>query len=281
MVVQSDDEGMDERVLAELAAPSELFDRMLSLAALDAAGTGPYYDEMLLRVDESSLRTPAGSTDAPVSAYCSATTELLDSVDSSHDAPVTAVFDIGHLRGWLSWVDDGDGVSVRFVGDPATGRASHIELASGDATATVDCVDDPGLYDELPLELPGRFTDGERFLLADGTPAPTVVETTARQLRRIADGVRAADAADAHPVVVADGSFRFELVGDGTVRASDALAGQVSGPDVHNEYGDGFAHVAAVLAGEVTLQTGPDAPLAVVTERSGFTLRYVLSPVES
>lgn len=275
---------MDEQPLAELAAPAPVFDRMLSLAAVEPPGSDePHYDEMLLRIDESSLRTPAGSADAPLSAYCTVSTELLDAYDGVGGSPATAVFDIAELRDWMRWVasDGADDVSVRVVGDPDSGEASALVVRSGDATARVDCAVDSGLLASVSLELPERFTDDERFLLADGAPAPTVVETDADQLRRIAAGAGTADASGPYPLVVADGSLRFELVADGRVRASDELSGRVEGPDVANEYGRAFARVADVLRGPVTLQTGPDAPLAVVTERSGFTLRYVLSRAES
>jgi hypothetical protein len=273
---------MDEQPLAELAAPSQVFERMLSFAAVEPPGSDePYYDEMLLRFDESALQTPAGSADAPLSAYCTARTELLDAFDAADDTPVTAVFDIVELRDWMEWVGDGDaGVSVRVDGDPETGDASRLVVRSGDATARVDCFRDSALLAGVSLELPGRFTDDERFLLDDGRPAPTVVETEADQLRRIADGVRTAGEAT-FPFVVDDGSFRFELSEDGGPRASDELAAEVTGPDVRNEYGGALGRVADMLAGPVTLQTGPGEPLAVVSCRSGFTLRYVLSQGES
>ncbi|MFD1645537.1 hypothetical protein [Haloarchaeobius litoreus] len=273
---------MDAQPLAELAAPAAVFERMLSLAAVEPPGSDePYYDEMLLQIDESSLRTPAGSVDAPLSAYCTAEADLLDAVDGVEGGPVTAVFDIVELRDWMAWVDDGgEGVSVRVDGDPETSEASALVVRSGAATARVDCVRDSGLLADVPRELPGRFTADERFRLADGTPAPTVVETDADQLRRIASGVRTAGTAT-FPFVVADGALRFELEEGGRARASAELAGEVSGPDVHNEYGGALGRVADVLTGPVTLQTGPDAPLAVVSRHSGFTLRYVLSRVES
>ena len=269
---------MDEELLAEFTAPSQMFERMLSLAAVEPPDSAePYYDEMLVRVDGSSLRTPAGSADAPLSAYCTARTELLDAFDAVEETLVTAVFDIVELRDWLAWVGDVEGdVSVRVDGDPETGCASRLVVRSGDATARIDCASDSALRADVSLELPARFTDDERFLLADGTPAPTVVETEADQLRRIADGVRTAGATT-YPFVVDDGSLRFELREDGTPRASDELAGEVSGPAVRNEYGGALGGVADVLTGSVTLQTGPGEPLAVVSRRSGFTLRYVLS----
>lgn len=273
---------MNAEPLAELAAPAAVFERMLSLASVEPPDSAEaYYDEMLLRIDESSLQTPAGSTDAPLSAYCTAETALLDAFDGVEGGPVTAVFDIAELRDWMAWVDDGDeGVSVTVEGDSDSGEASALVVRSGGATARVDCVRDSALLADVPLELPGRFTEDERFLLADGTAAPTVVETDADQLRRIADGVRTAGA-KTFPVVVDDGALRFELVEDGRLRASDELAGTVSGPDVGNAYGTAFGSVADVVDGAVTLQTGPDAPLAVVSRHSGFTLRYVLSRVEA
>lgn len=259
-----------------------MFERMLSLAAVEPPGSAePYYDEMLVRVDGSSLRTPAGSADAPLSAYCTARTELLDTFDAVAETPVTAVFDIVELRDWLAWVGGGEGdISVRMDGDPETGYASRLVVRSGDATARIDCVRDSALGADVSLTLPDRFTEDERFLLADGTPAPTVVETEADQLRRIADGLRTAGAAT-FPFVVDDGSLQFELREDGRLRACEELTGEVSGPAVRNEYVGPLGRAADVLTGPVTLQTGPGQPLAVVSRRSGFTLRYVLSQGES
>ncbi len=271
---------MDEGLLAELTAPYDLFDRMLSVAGLHPAGVEePYYDEMLLRIDEDRLETPAGSTTSSLATYCSASASMLDGFALHRDEPVTALFDIGEVQDWLAWVDDGGPVTVRVFGDPETGNAGELALSAGGLEAHVDCYRDPEMLAEVTLELPNRFTDEERFILEDGELAPTVVETRAEELARIADGVELDRATTTYPFVVRDSALRVELGDTRYTRATGTLDGAVTGPDVRNEYDRGFSLVFDTVRGPVTVQTGPDEPLVVVSDREAFTLRYVLLPI--
>ena len=271
---------MDERLLAELTAPYDVFDRMFAIAAIrPTSASDPYYDEMLLRIDDERLETPAGSTSSALSTYCTASATLLDDHAVYCDSPVTAVFDIAEVRDWLDWVDDGGPVTVRVLGDPDTGTAAELVCSTARVEARVDCYRDPELLADVPLELPDRFTDDERFVLEDGDLAPTVVETTASELEFVADGVELDRATRSYPFVVRDGSLRVELGGDSYARARGELDAVVTGPDVRNEYDDGFGLVARTLRGAVTVQTGPNQPLVVVSEREEFTARYVLLPI--
>jgi hypothetical protein len=106
------------------------------------------------------------------------------------------------------------------------------------------------------------------------------VETTASAMRRVADAVAMSRTVDYHPLRIEDGELRLDLECRTGPRAFGRLSGEVlEGPDVHNEYEDGFAEVFRCLSGGVELQTGADHPLVVVKRGDGYTLRYVIMPV--
>ncbi|WP_435358591.1 hypothetical protein [Haloarchaeobius sp. DFWS5] len=130
----------------------------------------------------------------------------------------------------------------------------------------------------MTLELPDRFTDEERFVLENGSIAPTVVETTADQLARITTAVDSMSRTNRYPVTVQDGAFCLDLDDGRGTWVSDRLSGTVNGPDVRNEYGEAFARLVAAVRGPVVVQTGQGQPLVVVQEREHFTLRYLVVP---
>lgn len=265
----------DDRV-ARLVAPRADVQRMLSLAALCPDEGDPHFDELFLRFDESGFETPAGNATAPVSAYCSADTALFDTVYVGADEAAKAVFDIGEFLGWLAWVaDPADTVTLTFEGDRETGFVSCIYLESGDLSTRVDCYSGADVTGRITQDLRHDFDDAERYSV-DGQRLPTVVETDASTLLTIVAAVQQAPGGDDVPFVVEDGELRVSVGG----RARGRLPAEVvNGPDVYNEYAGGFEPVFETLSGQVTLQTGPDAPLAVVQVRDHYTARYVLPPV--
>lgn len=268
---------MTRETLATLSAQRAALERMVRLAALDGT-TGPYYDEMLVRVTEDRVETPAGKTDSWMAAYCTVQHDAFDDVSLVIDEPATAIFDIDAALGWLDWLD-ADGVEVCLLGDPETGFGGTLELRTDDATVKLACDHGPELLGEVTMELPARFDANERFRLEDGSYAPTSIDTTASTLTRVADAVDLAETVDGYPVRVDDGELVLDVGSDlSRAHARAPLAGSVTGDDVHNRYGPEFAALADALTGDLTLQTGPDEPLVVVQDHAQFTLRYVLLP---
>jgi hypothetical protein len=271
---------MDERTLARLRGSHDVFRRMIALAGVQPSRSAdPYYDEMLVRLTPDAVETPAGSTTSSLATYCTVSMEVFDYTEVSHDGPVTAIFDIVEVLEWLSWVDRGSPIEVRFEGDPETGNVSHLVLDGGRVEARVDCYRDTELLAQITFELPQRFTEDERFVLEDGSLAPTVVETTARELERIAAGIDLDVNLVNYPFVVEDGDLRVDLSNGNYRRAGGTLEATVNGPDVANEYGDGFAAVSETIHGPVTVQTSQDGPLVIVQDRPAYTLRYVVLPI--
>jgi hypothetical protein len=271
---------MAEETLGRLVAPASVVERTMAYATLRPdPDADPYYDEILLEIRPEGVATPAGSTSSSLATYCTGDAELFDELSTVGDAALTAIFDIEEFTAWLRWVDDGSPIEIEFVGDSEAGILGAFHLSNGAQTAVVDCYRDPLLLEELTFELPSRFTDEGRFLLENGEPAPTRVEMTAAAMERLVDAVDRSTVLDRYPFVVSDGDVRVDLDGGGT-RVSGALPGTVrSGPDVHNQYEEGFRAVFSCLSGEFELQTGPDEPLVVVERGASYTLRYVIMPV--
>lgn len=272
---------MAEETLGRLVAPASVVERTMAYATLRPdPDADPYYDEILLEIGPDGVATPAGSTSSSLATYCTGEADLFEDLSTVDDAALTAIFDIEEFTAWLRWVDDGSPIEVEFVGDPEAGIVGAFHLSNGAQTAVVDCYRDPLLLEELTFELPSRFTDEDRFLLENGEPAPTQVQTTAAAMERLADAVDRSPAVDRYPFVLSDGDVQVDLDGGGGTRVSGTLPGTVrSGPDVHNQYEEGFRAVFGCLSGELELQTGPDEPLVVVEDGADYTLRYVIMPV--
>lgn len=272
---------MGEEPLGRVVAPAEAIERTMALATLrPGPDADPYYDEILVEFGPDGVRTPAGSTSSSLATYCTGEADLFERLETVDDRRLTAVFDIAEFTAWLRWVDDGSPVEIAFVGDPDGDVISAFRITNGDLTAVVDCYRDPELLESLTFELPSRFTDDDRFLLETGEPAPVRVETTASEMRRIAEAVALSRTVEYHPFRIEEGELRLDLERRTGQIAFGRLSGEVrSGPDVHNEYDTEFAEVFRCLSGEVELQTGADQPLVVVQRGDGYTLRYVIMPV--
>ncbi|NHN40273.1 hypothetical protein G9C85_01305 [Halorubellus sp. JP-L1] len=268
---------MTREPLATLSGSRAGFREMVNLAAL-GTGDGVYYDEMLVRVTADRVETPAGKRETSMAAYCTVEHGAFDGVSLHIDEPAVAIFDIEAALGWLEWLE-ADDVDVVLLGDPGDAFAGTLEFRTDAETVQVACRHGPEILGEVTTELPSRFDDADRFRLEDGSRAPTLVETTAGELERLADAVELAETVDGYPVVVADGRFELDVGSElSLAHARTTLDGKVTGPDVANRYSADLAALARALDGDVVLQTGPDEPLVVVQTHSLFTLRYVLLP---
>lgn len=268
---------MTRETLATVSAPRETLQRMVAIGSLETE-EGGYYDEMLVRVDENRVETPAGKADTAMAAYCTVAPAAFEDVSLHLDRPARAIFDIGAVLGWLDWLE-ADHVEVALLGDPTEAFAGTIELRTPAETVRVACQHGAEVLAEVTMELPSRFDDDERFRLEDGSFAPTRVETTASELERLVDAVELAETVDGYPFRVADGDLQLEVGSELSMASVEAsLEGTAVGPDVQNRYGVELAVVARALRGDLRLQTGPDEPLVVTQVHDLFTLRYVLLP---
>lgn len=264
---------MTPEPLARVACDPPELATMIEYAAL-RSGDSHAHDVMFVRVAEDRTETPAAAPGAEVKAYCTARAAMFDDLAVLVDGPVDAMFDIDRVLGWHDWHGDDD-LTVTFEGDPATGVTERLVHETADAEVVIPC-DTDWTRDEVSLALPGQFRD-DRLLGADGEPVPTVVRTDASELRRLVTASRLAGAEDEYEIVVDDGDLRIQVHDDGGTRASATLEATVSGPDVRAAVGPGFDRVVSSLVGPVQLQTGPDAPVAVVRTHEAFSLRFLVA----
>jgi hypothetical protein len=267
---------MTRETLATMTAPTAAFERMVRLASLEQA-SGVYYDEMLVRVTEDHIETPAGKRETSIAAYCTIDHAAFDDVSLVIDDPATAIFDIDAALGWLEWLDS-DVVEVAVLGDPEESFGGTLELRTDDETVRMACDHGPEVLSKVTMELPSRFEDDE-FRLEDGSVAPTRVETTMATLERIADAVELAETVDGYPFTIEAGMLTLDVGSElSRSHAWTDLDADVDGDDVDNQYGAEFAAVTHALEGDVTIQTGPNEPLVLVQSHDLFTLRYLLLP---
>lgn len=262
---------MVEELAAIESTPAAIADS-IRRAALYAEGNQPH-EQMFVQVDSDRIETPASAADASQTSYCTIYDHRFDALQVRE--PVTALFDVEEVLGWLDWFDGDGSIRMALRGDPGAEVCSQLVIENERRTVTLACVDDPAILQQVDRWLPDRFENGT-YHDEHGDPLPTRIQTTAADLQELVAGVEALEDATTYPVVAIDGRFLLELHGEQTT-VEATLSGDVSGPDVRNQYGDGFARVARGVDGDVTLQTSPGGDLVVVGGRPGAVVRHYVS----
>jgi hypothetical protein len=265
---------MSEAALATIRCPADRLAGAIGTAALDGPGSEPH-EEMFARVSEEGLTTPASAAESTQSSFCTLGRPLFD--DLAATEPVEALFPVRAALDWLSWFGEEE-ITVTFVGERGATVASRLRLVGADRTVALDCIDDPAVLKEIRLWLPDRF-DGAQFLDGEGDPAPTQIETTTGELRRVVEAVGHCAGVEQYPLAVEADELRFECDGE-TTTVAGTLEATVDGPAIDYLYGPGFGRVVRTLSGPVSLQATRTGQLAVVQDRQAATYRYVLQPVE-
>lgn len=257
--------------LAVLEGHPDNIANAIKRAALYAEDTDAH-EAMFVEVDDEAIETPASAPNATQAAYCTMGAGLFDELSALE--PVKALFPVTDVLEWLAWFDE-PSVRVTLVGAPGAEVVSELVITGIDHEVRLDCLSNPAVLEDVEIWLPQRF-DGARFLDVTGEPVPTHVETDIAALERIVDAVDRCEDVGTYPLALEDGTLWFRIQGE-TATASGKLDATVEGPDFEHRFGPGFARIVRALEGEVSLQTGPDYPLAVVRERPGVTLRYFVA----
>lgn len=263
--------GMENELAVIETSPQRLRE-VVRAAALDSEGNDPY-EEMFVEVDDDALETPGGAEDATQASYCTFRAERFERLAASE--PVTALFPVPDLLAWLDWLAAESTLRVSFVGERGLQVASRLVLASHDRTVSLSCLDDPAVLESIDTWLPDRFEDG-RFLDTAGRPMPTRIQTTAGALRPIVEAVDRCAGVDSYPLTTTADGLSFEASGD-MASVTGELDAVVSGPDVDNLYGPGFARVVRGLEGQVELHTAPQGDLAVLSDHPSTRLRFYVA----
>lgn len=259
--------------LARLAGTPDRLANIVETAAL-SGGVDPH-DEIFVRLTDEIVDTPASTPDAEQVSFCTASATRFDDLSLLAGESARALFAVPPTLAWLDWLGDRHDRVVTTV-EGTHGIATQLVLRAGPDTVTVPCASD-WESDAISYDIADRFDDAT-FLDEDGDPLPVRIETSAAELRRLVEAARIADCTEDIPVVVEGDDLRVTLDTDEAACVEGSLEATVTGPDCRNRYGEGLVRVATAIEGELTLQTGPGRSLAIVKERPGFTLRYVVRP---
>lgn len=246
--------------------------RAISTAALATAEEDPY-TEMFVRIDGTGIDTPASAVDAPLASFCTLHPSLFEEFTVFEST--AALFPIEPMLDWLAYFDDEQSLTITVVGESGAEYASAFRFESDRRELRFECLDAPELIENVEITLPDRFVD-RQFLAESGEPAPTTVETTAEELDRLVEAAARCAGVESYPLSYRGGRLTFELSGERTA-VSGTLDAAVDGPAFEHRYGAEFARIVRAVEGEVTLQTGPNHPLAVRCTDPGVTYRYVLT----
>lgn len=236
--------------------------------------SSPYFRRMLFRVGDGWVDTPAGSLATAPAGYMTFTEEYFGDVQVDGDAPVKVVLGAEGVTQMAACIDRGEQTRIDLFGDPDCGCATEIRVNAGETTIRFDELPDESFLADVPERMSETF-DGGRFRLEDGSPAPTVVETTAASLSRIVDAVEAVDGAT-YPLSVSEDGPELDVARRGVSACARLPGRRVEGPTVQNRYGEAFARAVRTLEGDLRLETAPDGPLAIVSDGEEHTARIVV-----
>lgn len=262
-------------LLAKISGTRGCFERLVRQTALwpDEADA-PYFEQMLFRLGDGWVDTPAGAVASAPAVYLSLDSEYFDEFSLHTDAPFRTLLSAQTMNQLLACIGDAHHLSMELYGDPETRFATEMHVEADETTVQFDRMPDAGAVVDVPDEMPKTFEDG-RFHVSDGMPAPTVVETTTDALSRVIEAVDAMDGSS-YPLVVSEGGLMLDLARRGVLARATLYGDHVEGPTVHNLYGDEFARAVQTLDGPVRLETSPDGPLALVRDTGELTNRIVV-----
>lgn len=289
---------MTEQELGTIRGPSQRIREIIAKTALAGRGD-PYHSDVYVSVTDGRVDTIVGSDGNTVLTYCTFTEDALSEVNvETDDETAQAIFNTPNFLSYLDFASDGGEVQLSLRGDPDAELASVLEV-TGALNTRVMLPTSDSILDEVPLVLPERFNDDNEFEGKDGALA-TTIETDSEQIQRLIEVVDYDPETEFYPITVEevdevdddgegdpkpDEEFEFALdIGRDSGR--NAVWGELSADSVtseeelQNHYHEGFEPVFDTLGGDLSLQTAPGgAPLAVVQERDGATIRHIIANV--
>lgn len=276
---------MSNEVHARIRGKANKFNRLLTLSAL--AGNGdPYHENVYLEIQDGRVDVLQQAPGEVVLSYCTFTEDFFTEIENERDQPGKVILDVDDALTYLDIASSGGTVEMIFKGQEDAELATVMRSEGALETeiyvpASQDILD--GIPNEGGNDLTTRFDDDQRFGSApvghdDRKVLPTSIRSTSDQVDKIIQAVDVDSEAEFYPVSVSNGEFLIDIGGSSrqaTVHGS-LSADEVDGPDVDNDYFDGFKDIFHTLSGNVWLQTAPDAPLCVVqNDYDGMTIRHV------
>lgn len=203
--------------------------------------------------------------------------------DGYSEEVAQSLFKVKTFLFYLDLVDDGGEITIEFRGQENADRAS-IAVMKSSLTAKIHLPDSDSIMQNIDKKIMGRYNGDNIYGVGDKT-LDTVVRVDVSQLDKIVEVVDNDEISGIRqfPIVVEDGQLMLN-VGDRKTRNSVSgplVTESVDGPDCESTYEPGFEESISSMNGVVMLNTGPSArgaPLSLVEEGQGYTVRHAMAP---
>jgi hypothetical protein len=277
---------MTEQELGTIRGPSQRIREIITQTSLAGRGD-PYHGDVYVSVSDGQVDTVVASQGNTLLTYCTFTEQNLSEIGVEvEEEQVKAIFNTASFLSYLDFASDGGEVELSLRGNPEDTLASVLEV-TGALNTRIMLPTSESILDDVPVPaLPNRFDSDNNFEGASGA-LETTIETNVEQIQRLIEVVDYDPETKLYPITVEETDDEFEFALDiGRESGRNAVWGELSAQSVEseselqNEYHEGFEPVFDTLSGDVTLQTAPGgAPLAVVQERDGATIRHVIANI--
>lgn len=269
-----------EEVLATIEAPSQRIREAIESVAL----AGPFHSDVYLNIRDGQVNAIVGSAGNIVVSYCTFGT-YFDDITVEEGESVEAIIEVDELLTHLSFGDEGD-VKLNFRGDSSEdSRLASVLEITGSLNSRLILTDAETVLEEVPLGLPDRWNDDQRYVGDGEEEMPVKIQTDVSEIATIMEVVDYDPEMDYFPITVEDGDFYLDVSAEDAPNRNAVWGGlnaqSVESPeDFTNYYHEGFEEVFNTLTDTVELQTAhTGAPLAVVQEGDGRVIRHMLGQV--
>lgn len=262
---------------ATLRGSAQKLSRMVEWASLGGVGD-PYHGDLYTRVTEDSIEFIAGSQGNVVVAYCDFDEGFVEDIELDGTDELEAIIQVSDFFNCHELATDGGTTEFRLIGDDDKLAKKMVFDAQYESWALL-----PGseaVLEEVPINVPKRFDENDVMMNSEGEKLSVQVETDVAALQDIKEFVDFDPESDFYPVVIEDGDFKIEAGSERSRGGRGRLIGKVTGDtDVRNKYNEGFEELAGTLSGEIRIVTDENAPLSIVQDVNGGTLRHMIGNV--
>lgn len=282
---------MTEITKATVTAQANRLEQMIKKAALKSGAGDAVHSEVYVNVGGGEMRFLASKQNNSVISYSTFGSGFLDTVEvdqekliEDNNGTAEAIINVEDFLTYLSYAQDDPSATVELtlLGEEDDRLAHALQFHGAIQTRVMLPASETNL-DEVPLDAVGRFDDETHsFLTGEGEPMEALIETDVKEIQRIINIVNDDDDTKFYPITIQDGELYLSVGKDERRNAAwgSLNAKEVSGPDLSNQYNQGFEELFGTLSGTVRIETDEDLPIAVVQdEYEGQVLRNVIGPV--
>jgi hypothetical protein len=282
---------MTEVTKATVTAKANRLETMIKKAALKGGAGDPVHSEVYVNLGGGEARFLASKQNNSVISYSAFGSGFLDTVEVNSDSLVDenngtaeAIVNVEDFLTYLNYAQDDPSATVELtlLGEEDDRLAHALQFHGAIQTRVMLPASEKNL-EQVPTAAVDRFDpDTHSFLKSDGEPMDARIETNVKEINRIVEIVDNDEDTKFYPITIQDGELYLSVGKDERRNAAwGALnAKEVDGPDLSNQYNQGFQELFDTLSGTVRIETEEDKPICVVQDaREGQVLRNVIGPV--